>query len=149
MPSKTRQPRPTSQSRFQEGSMNDRTSAAPPVQFLENEENIPPASYYDNNAKHHQQSYYIPRKPVPVPAPTTTIRAIRDDEFDDYVPKPQPKDKTASKKSSRIFGQVWDGVFGMLSGKSANSNGGGSGNSGRKKTPSMMSTASTATGTSA
>ncbi|KAL2210370.1 hypothetical protein CC79DRAFT_1365762 [Sarocladium strictum] len=149
MPSKTRPARPTSHSRFQEGSMNDRTSNAPPVHFLGNEENIPPTSYYDDVRQHQ-----IPRKPLPVPAPTATIRAIRDEEMEDYVPilqqpvqQPQ-KEKTASKKSSRIFGQVWDGVFGMLSGKSSSSSA-NSNSSGRKKTPSMMSTASTATGTSA
>lgn len=115
--------------------MNDRASAAPPVQFLTNDENVPPTTYFEDFQP--QLHHNIKRKPVPsTKSTTTTIRAIRDDESEDLVPK--PKEKTAAKKSSRIFGQVWDGVFGMLSGK-------GSESSGRKKTPSMMSTASTAT----
>ncbi|KAK0387980.1 hypothetical protein NLU13_4224 [Sarocladium strictum] len=148
MLSRIRQPGPQSRSRFQEGSMNDRASAAPPVQFLEKEENVPPSSYYDD-VEYQQQRYHIPRKPVRAQPHTATIRAVGDDEACDYISKPQAKEKTASKKSSRIFGQVWDGVFGMLSGKSGSSNGSSNGNSGRKKTPSMMSTASTATSTSA
>ncbi|KAH8178333.1 hypothetical protein LIA77_03415 [Sarocladium implicatum] len=140
MPSKTRQSKPVSTSRFQEGSMNDRASAAPPVQFLTNDENIPPATYFEDLQPQCHRN--IRRKPVPyTKAPTTTIRAIRDDESEESLP-PKPKEKAAAKKSSRIFGQVWDGVFGILSGKSSSNS---SESSGRKKTPSMMSTASTAT----
>ncbi|RBR09603.1 uncharacterized protein FIESC28_09793 [Fusarium coffeatum] len=76
--------RALSASRFQEGSMNDRTSAAPPVQFLGPEE----LAALERPALTHIKS--------------NTARPMSDDFSDKQV------------KKGRLLGQVWDEVRGRL-----------------------------------
>ncbi|KAF4967319.1 hypothetical protein FZEAL_10550, partial [Fusarium zealandicum] len=76
--------RALSASRFQEGSMNDRTSAAPPVQFLGPAERA------------------ALERPVLYKTRSNNPRPVSDDWADKQVRK------------GRLFGQVWDGVRGRL-----------------------------------
>ncbi|UZP33974.1 hypothetical protein NXS19_001790 [Fusarium pseudograminearum] len=76
--------RALSASRFQEGSMNDRTSAAPPVQFLGPEE------------------LAALERPALTYAKSNNARPMSDDFSDKQV------------KKGRLLGQVWDEVRGRL-----------------------------------
>ncbi|KAG9256395.1 uncharacterized protein F5Z01DRAFT_672380 [Emericellopsis atlantica] len=85
-------PRPPSRSRFLEGSMNDRTSTAPPLQYI--------------GASHLEIDECT--KPVL----TTTIHSIDQAQAQQHEQQQQPPAPgTATKRGSKqLLGQVWEGV---------------------------------------
>ena len=84
----SKRPRPLSHtsSRFQEGSMNDRTSAIPPVHFLGSRNQV------------------LPEKATS----TDSVRPLSKE----WSVRPEPT--ILHKKSSKFLGQMWDGVRGKL-----------------------------------
>ncbi|KAK5997869.1 hypothetical protein PT974_00234 [Cladobotryum mycophilum] len=101
-------PRPqASRSRFHEGSMNDRVSAVPPVQFLGPEEREAlerPAEveHHIHLRLHRPQSQHSP------PQPRSQSQS---------QPQPQPqhqKQGSIGRKGGNLLGQVWEGVRGKL-----------------------------------
>ena len=108
--------RPPSRSRFQEGSMNDRTSAAPPVHFLDPSQlqQLEQPLGFDVNTMTTQ--------------PMATSSIFNPDQSDDRftrennnvntnpgmttrgVKTGKIEKKVVQKKSSRFLGQMWDGV---------------------------------------
>ncbi|CAI6098606.1 unnamed protein product [Clonostachys chloroleuca] len=101
MPHKAKIPRPPSRSRFQEGSMNDRTSATPPVHFIGPDERamlekpLPALPFSMAQGKPRPVSYdpAIPLAAAPSPVPTPVI---------------------TKRGSKQFLGQMWDGVMGKL-----------------------------------
>ncbi|KID88545.1 hypothetical protein MGU_04480 [Metarhizium guizhouense ARSEF 977] len=91
--------------RFQEGSMNDRVSAVPPVHFLgpQDREVLERPVYAEQSAFAAFDPAYFRRREERQPA--------------QQMPQPQPQPRpTARKPTTRmnIFGQVWEGVRGRL-----------------------------------
>ncbi|KAH7320943.1 hypothetical protein B0I35DRAFT_477480 [Stachybotrys elegans] len=89
---RAKQPRPPSRSRFFEGSMNDRASAAPPVHFLGPEE------------------LAALQKPIAATTASSYYSSSRASSEEHSLPAARP----LHHKKSSIFGQVWDGVRGRL-----------------------------------
>lgn len=101
MPHKAKIPRPPSRSRFQEGSMNDRTSATPPVHFIGPDERA------------------MLEKPLPALPFSMAQGKPRPVSYDPAIPlaaapSPVPRPVITKRGSKQFLGQMWDGVMGKL-----------------------------------
>ncbi|VUC35136.1 unnamed protein product [Clonostachys rosea] len=100
MPHRAKIPRPPSRSRFQEGSMNDRTSATPPVHFIGPDERA------------------ILEKPLPALPFSMAQGKPRPVSYDPAIPlatsASAPTPVITKRGSKQFLGQMWDGVMGKL-----------------------------------
>ncbi|RYC58771.1 hypothetical protein CHU98_g7439, partial [Xylaria longipes] len=93
-------------SRFQEGSMNDRTSAAPPAQFMGPEQ----LKEYENQFYAERPATREARRPRPFSA-SGKLQAVAVPRHAD-TQEPQPQKHTVThKKSMGFFGRVRDVLF--------------------------------------
>ncbi|KAI0454419.1 hypothetical protein F5B21DRAFT_237106 [Xylaria acuta] len=97
-------------SRFQEGSMNDRTSAAPPAQFMGPEQ----LEDYENQFYKGPPTMHEARRPRPFSASGQLQAATVPRHADGREPQQQhqpQKHTIAHKKSTGFFGRVRDALF--------------------------------------
>lgn len=100
-------PRPPSRSRFQEGSMNDRVSATPPVHFIGPED-------HDMADRPSVVSTIRPvSEEVDTPlVPQPSLQAQQPTQRQE--PPPQQQQPQPKRGSKQFLGQVWDGVRDVL-----------------------------------
>lgn len=106
-PPRVKSPRPPSRSRFYEGSMNDRASAAPPVQFLGVDERTslekPAIGAFPQEPYSYNQNHF--HQPPPLQHQQQHPQQHHQQHHD--------TDRQPNKKT-RLLGQMWDGVWGRL-----------------------------------